>query len=129
MHTQTLKRFEIPETWLAGVLFAFKLTVVLLTVLLVNWHAGLPVVVSHTLGYPDANWWANYDFFMVAFGMRSFFFLAAAVLGLGGLIQWFKYSRRAAIWSFGFGAAALIIGFLLKICVGFPQLGFDKLAI
>jgi uncharacterized protein YacL len=116
------KRISMPESWFGALLFAFKLLTVLLVTLLFVWHETLPP--NHTdyhTGARDMVWYsASYDFFMVAVQVSLLYFLAAAVLVIGGLVQLVKYSRKAAIWTLAFGILALIIGIMLAVFVSPP---------
>ena len=122
MHQFLTKRIEIPETWFAALLFPFKLLAVSVAILLLIWYVMLPQNHSNAqTGFDEAWYMASYDFAIVAFGMSVLYFLSAGVLVIGGLIQLFKYSRRAAIWSIAFGVFALIVGIFLIVCVSLPN--------
>ena len=126
MHPILAKRIEIPEPWFAAFLFAFELLTVSVAVLLLIWYVMLPPNHSNAQTGFDETWYmASDDFAMVAFGVSFLYFLAAGVLLIGGLIQLFKYSRRAAIWSIAFGVFALIVGIVLAACISSPNGYFE----
>jgi len=108
------KRIEIPEAWIAAFLFPFKLFSVGAVVWLLIWYLMLP---SMQPGVEGAWIYAYSDLRMVAFFVTFLYFLAAGVQVIVGLVQLFKYSRKAAIWSIAFGVFALIIGIFLAICI------------
>jgi len=123
MHSLLVRRIEMAEAWLRAFLFAFKLLTVFVGVWLLIWYALLPS--NHTdyqTGTIDEAWYfAAFDFAMVAYSLSLLYFLAAVVLVIGGLIQFFEYSRRAAIWNIAFGGVALVIGIILMLFVPFPS--------
>jgi hypothetical protein len=122
MHPVLTKRFQVPEVWFSAFLFSFKLFTVGVAVLLLTWYVILPSNHSNAqTGFDHAWYFASDDFAMVAFGMSPLYFLAAAILVIGGLIQLFKYSRRAALWSIAFGVFALIVGIFLAAWVSSPE--------
>jgi hypothetical protein len=115
-------RFQIPEVWFSAFLFSFKLFAVVVAALLLIWHVMLPPNNSNAQTGLDQAWFsASHDFAMVASGVSLLYFLAAGILVIGGLVQLFKYSRRAAIWSIAFGVLAFIIGLFLAFCVSDPD--------
>jgi hypothetical protein len=122
MHPFLTKRLEIPKVWFTAFLFPFKAFTVGATLLLFIWHATLPPNQSNAqTGFDYAWYYAADDFALVASGMSIFYFLAAGVLVIGGLIQLLKYSRRAALWSIAFGIFAFIIGIYLAAFISFPE--------
>ena len=122
MHSFSTKHVGMPETWFAAFLFSFKLLTVSMAILLLIWYVMLPPNHSNAqTGFDEAWYLASDDFAMVAFSVSFLYFLAAGVLVIGGLIQLFKYSRRAAIWSIAFGVFALIVGIVLAVCVSPPD--------
>lgn len=56
-------------------------------------------------------------FYMAAFGVTVYYFLAAGVQMIGGLVQLCDYSRKSALWSITFGIIALIVGIFLAVYV------------
>jgi len=96
--------YKYESTWLAGLLFPFKIYVVLAFVGVLIWHALLPDE------YSDAGLTASRIFDTAKDFVALAYFLSMAVLIGGGLIQIIRSSARAAVWSFGFALAALIIG-------------------
>jgi hypothetical protein len=57
------------------------------------------------------------DFALVGHYVILFYFLAAAVLWVGGLIQIFTYARTSGFWSMAFGIFAFAAGMALVIYV------------
>ena len=105
-----------------------KLFAVVVAALLLIWHVMPPPNNSNAQTGLDYGWYlASYDFAMVAFGLSPLCFLAAGVLVIGGLIQLFKHSRRAAVWNIAFGIFAFIIGFLMASCVLLPNGSYEVL--
>jgi len=128
MHSLLTKRFEIPETWVAAFLLPFKLFTVSMAVWLIIWYMMLPP--NHTsaqTGIDEAFFSATSDFSIIARSMCLLYFLATCVLVIGGLVQLFKYSRRAGLWSIAFGAFAFTIGIILAVvCDSLPD-GYEFL--
>jgi hypothetical protein len=102
--------YKYESTWLAGLLFPFKLYVVLAVIGVLSWRAMLPEE------YSDAREFAIGAFNAVKDFLTLGYFLSTVLLVGGGLIQVLRNSRRAAAWSFGFALAALIIGVWLSDC-------------
>jgi hypothetical protein len=101
--------------WLAAWLFPPKAYTVVALLWLVVWHALLPRNGSSGLtGLLDYQWYHTAcDFSMAARYVRGGYFLVACALVIGGGVQWFRQSPRAARWSLGFGVGALVIGMCL----------------
>jgi phosphoglycerol transferase MdoB-like AlkP superfamily enzyme len=106
--------------WFTASLFPFKIYTVLVAVILAFWHIGLPAYPWRT-GFDEARGVAhNYaaetaysDFGYIANYAVFGYFLCAGVLIIGGIVQIFTSSRRAAFISIAFGIAAVVIGRLL----------------
>ena len=108
------------RTWFRASLFPFKLYTVAVVIGLFYWYGSLPAKpirrgfevalgmrrdYAAELAYSDFGYmttWAVYGYFV-----------CAGVLIIGGLVQAFTSSRRTAIFSFAFGIAAAVIGWLL----------------
>jgi hypothetical protein len=107
------------RVWLAASLFPLKIYTVVAALWLIVWHAGLPANKSYS--------WYNAvsDFSFFADCVRQGYFLVAFALVLGGLIQWFKCSRKAALWSMAFGVAAFVIGVILSPYCGLLDFGIE----
>jgi hypothetical protein len=126
MQPLLLNRVRIPHGWFDAFLFVFKLFTVCVTILLLIWYMELPPNHSSRQAGIDERWYsASYDFATVASKASFLYYLAAGVLVVGGLIQLFKYSRRAAIWSIMFGILALLIGMFLAHSVTWPTGYYD----
>jgi LytS/YehU family sensor histidine kinase len=95
------------QMWLAASLFPFKLYVMLAVICLFAWHARLPA--------QDSVMWhiAIGDFNTAVVGALLGYVLSTVILVAGGFVQMSMCSRRAALWSFSFGVAGLIIGLIL----------------
>jgi len=123
MRAILLKRvFEVPEAWFAGFLFPFKLFTVCASIWLLTWYLMLPA--NNTSGgrIDEAFFMAIEDFRIIAFTVSSLYFLAACVLVVGGCVQIFKYSRKAALLSIAFGILAFVIGrVLVGVCHSLPS--------
>jgi hypothetical protein len=122
MHQFFSKHIEMRERWFAACLFPFKLLTVSTVVLLLIWYVLLPQ--DHSNAYTGIDWrwyWASYDFFIMAQFARLFFYLAAAVLTGGGMIQLVRHSFHAATWSIAFGFFALVVGIVLAVFVSPPN--------
>jgi hypothetical protein len=112
------KRWKIPETWVAAFLFPFKLHCVIGVVWLGAWYWMLPAAHWGVRSSRGDLWYAAAsDFALVGHYVIIFYFLAAAVLWVGGLIQLFAYARTAGFWSMGFGIFAFAAGMALVIYV------------
>jgi len=122
MHLTLTKRIEVPENWFAAFLFPFKLFTVGAAIGLLVWYVSLPPDRTSAKTGIDMAWTlALDDYYLVASTVSLLYLLAACVLVIGGLIQLFKYSRRAALWSIAFGVFAFIIGIVLMECVSPPH--------
>lgn len=119
------KQIDFLETWFDALMLAFKLPVIILPIWLLVWYAFLPPFQS--LSYPDffghghLVWSSAEDVTTVASKLAAIFFLAAAVLIVGGFIQMLIYSRHSGGWSLGFGLFALILGLVLVMCISSPS--------
>jgi hypothetical protein len=121
MHAICSKRTQSPEEWLRAGLFGVKLVTFLGAVSLLIWRMTLPPNRSHAQsGFDHASYFASQDFFLVAFSLSALCLLAAALLAVGGLLQFWKFSRQAAVWNLAFGAFALIVGIVL-LCISAPN--------
>jgi hypothetical protein len=121
MHPLFNKRIEIPGVWVSAFLFPFKLLAIGGALLLFIWYLLLPP--NHTKPWSgiDMVWYnASNDFFVMACSVSLLYFLVFGVLLIGGVVQQFKCSQRAAIWSFAFAIFALIVGIVLA-CVSPPN--------
>jgi hypothetical protein len=99
--------FEVPEVWFSALLFPFKLYTVFAVVGPLIWYLMLPM---NNGGNVDSNYFmAIDDFRFVASFVSCSYFISSWVLVVGGCIQLFKYSRRAALWTIAFGLLAFLI--------------------
>jgi hypothetical protein len=120
MHAICTKRTDSAGVWLDAILFGVKLVTVVGAVSLLIWHMTLPPNRSHAQSGFDHAWYASQDFVLVAFSLSALYLLAAALLTVGGLLQFWKFSRRTAVWNLAFGAFALIVGIVL-LCISPPN--------
>ena len=108
------------QEWFKVSLFPFKIYTVLVVVILVLWHISLPpypwrrgfeeaMGIAHDFAAENA----YSDFGYIATYAVDGYFVCAGVLIIGGIVQIFTSSRRAAIITIAFGIAAVIIGRLL----------------
>lgn len=108
------------RTWFRASLFPFKLYTVAVLLVLFYWYSSLPPKpirrgYEEALGmqHDTAAELAYGDFGCMATWAVYGYFICAGVLIVGGLVQVFTSSRRAAIFSIAFRLAAAIIGWLL----------------
>ncbi|MEJ0088869.1 MAG: hypothetical protein WDM80_03830 [Limisphaerales bacterium] len=115
MHSILLKRiFEISEEWFSAFLFPFKLFTVLAAVGPLIWCLMLPIDTTSG-GKIDLEYFmAVDDFRVVAFFVGLLYFLSSCVLVIGGCVQLFKHSSRAALWNVAFGLLAFFICIVLE---------------
>jgi uncharacterized membrane protein len=71
-------------------------------------------MVSYRHFFDDRWFWAASDFAYIAHVVVLGYFVAAAVLLLGGACQLFSGSRKAGYVSLAFAFAAFVIAFLLN---------------
>ncbi len=118
MQAMANKRWKIPETWVAAFLFPFKLHCVVGVVWLFAWYLMLPAGQAAVRSSRGDLWYAAAsDFALVGHYVILFYFLAALVLWVGGLIQIFTYARTSGFWSMGFGIFAFAAGMALALYV------------
>jgi hypothetical protein len=123
MRSILLKRiFEIPKAWFSAFLFPFKLFTVFAAVGLLIWYLMLPINTKSGSKIDEAYFMATDDFRNVAFSVGVLYFLSSCALVVGGCVQLFKYSRRAALWSIAFGILAFVICIVLeRVCHSLPS--------
>lgn len=104
------------RTYLDASLFPLKIFIVLAVVCLIGWHMQLSRVNPKSWGditiSPQVN--PAWDFCIIAGWAALAYVMSAIALTIGGLVQAFFSTRRAAIWSLAFAITALIIGIWLK---------------
>ena len=123
MSSILIKRvFEVPEAWFSAFLFPFKLFTVFAALGPLIWYLMLPPNTTGGGPIDEAYFTAVNDFRAIAMFVGLLYFLSALALVIGGLVQLFKYSRQAALWSIGFGILAFVIGrVLVGVCLSLPN--------
>ena len=90
-------------------MFPLKLYMVAAVAWLIIWRSTLSRNESSSFtNFTDAYWLnAESNFGTIAGYVRLGYFLVALILLVGGSVQWFKHSHKAAIWSLAFGISRL----------------------
>jgi cytochrome bd-type quinol oxidase subunit 2 len=96
------------SNWLAASLFPLKIYTLFVGVILFYWNEELS---------PNET-----DFAYITYFAGLGYFFCATVLIAGGVIQFYKDSRKDGIFSFVCGLVALFIGLLLAFFVHRPYL-------
>jgi hypothetical protein len=101
------------RTWLDASLFPLKIFIAITVFCLVGWHTRLQHESFNFGDATDLGATPAGDFYIFASWTTLAYFLSAITLTIGGFVQAFFSTRRAAIWSISFAVIGLIIGVCL----------------